>query len=56
MSETNIKGYIEFKAIQFFRLRGITIPSDSEGQKTLLATIPQNIKRQWAKELIDLGA
>jgi hypothetical protein len=56
MTTNDIKDYLQFKAAQFFRLRGVEIPTDSEAQKQLLATIPQETKRQWAIEMIQMGA
>ena len=56
MTTNDIKDYIQFKAAQFFRLRGVEIPKDAEAQKELLATIPQETKKQWAMEMIHMGA
>lgn len=56
MTANEIKDYLKFKAAQFFRLRGIEIPKETEAQKQLLATIPQEIKKQWAIEVIQMGA
>ena len=56
MEKNDIKNYIKFKATQFFRLRGIKIPKEAEAQKQLLETIPQETKKQWAMEMIYMGA
>jgi hypothetical protein len=56
MTTNDIKDYLKFKATQFFRLRGIKIPKEAEKQKELLDTIPQEVKKQWAMEVIQMGA
>ena len=56
MTKNDIKDFIKFKTNQFFRLRGIKIPTSAESQKELLKTIPEEIKKQWAMEAIYLGA
>lgn len=56
MTTNDIKDYLQFKAAQFFRLRGVEIPKEAEAQKELLATIPQETKKQWAMEMIQMGA
>ena len=56
MNTEEIKGYLQFKAAQFFRLRGVEIPKDAEAQRELLSTIPQETKKQWAAEVIQMGA
>ena len=56
MTTNDIKDYLKFKAAQFFRLRGVEIPKDADAQKQMLATIPQETKKQWAMEMIQMGA
>lgn len=56
MEKNDIKDYIKFKITQFFRLQGIKIPKEVEAQKKLLETIPQETKKQWAMEIIYMGA
>lgn len=56
MTTNEIKDYLKFKATQFFRLRGVEVPTEAEAQKELLATIPQETKKQWAIEMTQLGA
>jgi len=56
MNTEEIKSYLQFKASQFFRLRGVEIPKAAEAQRELLSTIPQETKKQWAAEVIQMGA
>ena len=56
MEKNDIKDYTVFKITQYFRLKGIKIPKEIEAQRQLLATIPQKTKKQWAMEMIYMGA
>jgi len=56
MKKNDIKDYTVFKITQYFRLKGIKIPKEIEAQRQLLATIPQKTKKQWAMEMIYMGA
>jgi len=47
--------FLKFKLTQYFRLRGVSIPTNATEQKSLISKIPQSVKKQWAMEAIAAG-
>jgi hypothetical protein len=47
--------FLKFKLTQYFRLRGVSIPTNATEQKSLISKIPQLVKKQWAMEAIAAG-